>query len=139
MLVYNVVEFTATISLGGEMRILVVDDEPSVLDLFKSYLGGLKGYEVAIACNAAEGLEVFRSFKPDKVFSDWNMPGGGGSALIIGMTAEDFDLQNVAVVTGYGVSDEDALANINQALQLQIGAAFLKPLNLRLILEFVQK
>lgn len=122
-----------------KVKVLVVDDEPFILDLFKRYLGDLKGHEVAVACNAAEGIEVFRSFKPDRVFSDWNMPGGGGGALIMSIAAEDFDLQNVAVVTGYGVSNEEALDNINKALQLQIGAAFLKPLNLQLILGFVQQ
>ena len=61
---------------GGSERILVVEDEPTVLALTLDMLAGL-GYEVTTATNAAEALDIVRSdARIDLLFSDVVMPGG---------------------------------------------------------------
>jgi CheY-like chemotaxis protein len=62
--------------LGGAERILLVEDDPTVLALTLDILNGL-GYQAATATNAAEALEIIRSDTPiDLLFTDVVMPGG---------------------------------------------------------------
>jgi PAS domain S-box-containing protein len=61
---------------GGSERVLLVEDDPTVLALTLDMLTGL-GYAAVTATNAAEALEVIRSDAPiDLLFTDVVMPGG---------------------------------------------------------------
>jgi signal transduction histidine kinase len=61
---------------GGHERVLLVEDDPTVLTLTYDMLTGL-GYEVSTATNAAEALQVIQSeAEIDILFSDVVMPGG---------------------------------------------------------------
>lgn len=62
------------------MKVLVVDDEPSVRRLLQRYLGD-HGYEVTVADNGAEGLQAARDGGPDLILSDVSMPGMDGYEL----------------------------------------------------------
>lgn len=58
-------------------RILVVDDEPSIVRPLMFILKK-KGYEVLTASNGEEGLSVARAEKPDLIFLDVMMPKKNG-------------------------------------------------------------
>ena len=60
-------------------RILVVDDEPQIRRVMRTTLTG-SGYEVDDAKTGEEALEKVRTFRPDLVLLDINMPGMGGLA-----------------------------------------------------------
>jgi signal transduction histidine kinase/DNA-binding response OmpR family regulator len=61
---------------GGHERILLVEDDPTVLTLTLDMLTCL-GYQVATATNAADALEIIQSdAEIDLLFSDVVMPGG---------------------------------------------------------------
>ncbi|MDB5495919.1 MAG: sensor histidine kinase/response regulator [Phenylobacterium sp.] len=61
---------------GGTERILLVEDDPTVLALTLDMLIGL-GYAATTATHAAEALEIIRSDAPiDLLFTDVVMPGG---------------------------------------------------------------
>ena len=74
-------------------RILVVDDEPQIRRIMRTTLTGA-GYEVDDARTGEEGLEKVRSFRPDLVLLDINMPGMGGVAACRAMRADT----NVALI-----------------------------------------
>ena len=57
----------------GESQILVVDDEPDVLDLV-SYNLGQAGFAVETAADGAEGLRKARSAAPDLILLDLMLP-----------------------------------------------------------------
>lgn len=63
----------------SEGRILVVDDEPQIRRIMRTTLIG-EGYAVDDAKTGEESLEKLRSFRPDLVLLDMNMPGMGGLA-----------------------------------------------------------
>jgi two-component system, OmpR family, KDP operon response regulator KdpE len=69
------------------VRILVVDDEPQIRRIMRTTLTGA-GYEVDDAKTGEEGLEKLRSFRPDLVLLDINMPGMGGVAACKAMRAD---------------------------------------------------
>ncbi len=54
-------------------RVLIVDDDPKVLDLLGELLE-LEGYEVSLAANGSEALELVKTVGPDVVISDVVMP-----------------------------------------------------------------
>ncbi|MHB8620739.1 MAG: response regulator transcription factor [Chloroflexota bacterium] len=54
-------------------QVLVVDDEPKLVDVVRSYLQR-DGYQVLTAGNGAEALDVFRGAHPDLVILDVMLP-----------------------------------------------------------------
>lgn len=61
-------------------KIVVIDDDISTLESISSYLQEI-GYEVYIAVNGIDGLELIKQHKPDLVISDVMMPEMGGMEL----------------------------------------------------------
>lgn len=62
-------------------KILVVDDEPSILHLVASYLKA-EGYEVFTASDGPSGLKAARAYKPDLVVLDIMLPGLDGLEVL---------------------------------------------------------
>ena len=54
-------------------RILIVDDDEAARQTVRDALNGI-GYEVALAANGRDALEIQPSFNPDVIVSDVNMP-----------------------------------------------------------------
>jgi two-component system, OmpR family, phosphate regulon sensor histidine kinase PhoR len=61
-------------------RLLVVDDEVELLDIFRSHFAGR--YEVDTASSGAAAVERFVRQRPDVVFLDVNIPGTSGVELL---------------------------------------------------------
>jgi signal transduction histidine kinase/CheY-like chemotaxis protein len=61
--------------------VLVIDDDPSVLDLMDRSLRR-DGYEVRVAATGQAGLDLVRTLRPDVVVLDVMMPGMDGWAVL---------------------------------------------------------
>lgn len=79
-------------------KILIVDDEPLLIEIISDYL---EGYQVISAKNGKEGLEKVESEKPDLVISDINMPVMTGLKMLECLREKGINTP-VIVVTGYG-------------------------------------
>jgi len=64
-----------------EARLLVVDDEPNIVDLLATSLR-FAGFEVATARNGNEALRVAEQFRPDLLVLDVMMPGIDGFTVV---------------------------------------------------------
>ena len=62
-------------------KILVIDDEPSIINLVSAYLKP-EGYEVYTASDGNAGLKAARAFKPDLIILDLMLPGIDGIELL---------------------------------------------------------
>ncbi len=62
-------------------KILVVDDEPSIVNLVSSYLKA-EGYDVYVASDGPAGLKAARAYKPDLIVLDIMLPGMDGLELL---------------------------------------------------------
>ncbi len=62
------------------MKILIVDDSATPRLILRRELEGL-GHECVVAENGNQALELFRTFVPDVIVSDWMMPGMDGDEL----------------------------------------------------------
>src|SRR5512147_1347217 len=68
-------------------KILIVDDEPSILNLITAYLRP-EGYEVYTASDGPLGLQAARAYKPDLVVLDIMLPGIDGLELLTRLRRE---------------------------------------------------
>jgi two-component system, OmpR family, response regulator len=72
---------------GTPVRVLVVDDEPSLAELLSSVLR-YEGWEVRTAANGADAVRIAREFKPDAVVLDIMLPDFNGLEVLRRMRAE---------------------------------------------------
>jgi two-component system alkaline phosphatase synthesis response regulator PhoP len=62
-------------------KILVIDDEPSIVNLVTAYLKP-EGYEVYTAADGNSGLKAARAYKPDLIVLDLMLPGKDGFEVL---------------------------------------------------------
>ncbi|MCK9594482.1 MAG: response regulator [Candidatus Omnitrophica bacterium] len=84
-------------------KIVVVDDEPDVLKVEVFRLKKM-GYEVYVAVNGKEGLELIREKKPDLVLLDLRLPVMEGTEVCIQMKADE-GLRGIPVILVTASSD----------------------------------
>lgn len=116
--------------MSGNGRVLVMDDEAVIQDIMRAMLNILS-YEVEIASNGEEAVELFRkaheSGRPfDAVIVDLTIPGGmGGEEAIKRLSAIDRDVR--AIVTS-GYSADPIVTNFRD---YGFGDAIIKPFNIQ--------
>jgi PAS domain S-box-containing protein len=88
--------------------ILVVDDEPIILELLSQFLRA-DGHSVVVAGSVDEGLREVERHDFDLVFSDWRMPGRGGAELYVALCARTPDFKGrVIFLSGDALGTEVA-------------------------------
>src|SRR5262245_51037077 len=92
-------------------RVLVLDDEKSARESMREALEA-GGYEVVTSSTAPEALEAQRSFDPDVIVSDVNMPGMNGWAFLREL-GERPEAPPSIMVTSHG-SQEVAVESLRQ-------------------------
>ncbi|MBE9473977.1 MAG: response regulator transcription factor [Chloroflexi bacterium] len=65
----------------SKVKVLVIDDEESIINLVTSYLRP-EGYEIYTATDGQSGLQAFRAFNPDLIVLDIMLPGMDGIELL---------------------------------------------------------
>ncbi|MCB4790824.1 MAG: response regulator [Elusimicrobia bacterium] len=68
------------------IKVLVVDDEPEMLEFIKTGLD-LLGYEVLVTSSALEAIALTHKIKPDIVILDFIMPSIDGYSIFRGLSA----------------------------------------------------
>ena len=68
-------------------KILVIDDEPAILNLVTAYLRS-EGYEYYTAADGPSGLKAARTYRPDLVVLDIMLPGMDGIELLTQLRRE---------------------------------------------------
>lgn len=68
-------------------KILVIDDEPSILNLVSSYLKK-DGFEVYTSADGPSGLKAARAYKPDLIVLDLMLPGMDGLEVLTRLRRE---------------------------------------------------
>jgi two-component system alkaline phosphatase synthesis response regulator PhoP len=71
----------------SKTKILVVDDEPGILNLVTAYLRQ-EGYEYHTAADGEAGLKAARAFKPDLIVLDIMLPGLDGLEVLTRLRRE---------------------------------------------------
>ena len=104
---------------SGIARVLVVDDEPSILDLLSRTL---HQYQVDTASDAADALRLLRTGTTyDLMIADLNVPGADGLSLIRGARQIDATLP-IIIITGFSTE-----ASAIEAVNLGVTGYLTKP------------
>ena len=77
-------------------RVLLVEDDPVILRLLEVNFE-LEGYEVLLAHDGAEGIELARTERPDLVISDIMMPNVSGIELVEALKG-DGDTSGIPII-----------------------------------------
>ncbi len=137
----------------GAPRVMVVDDEASVLDVFREYLAA-EGYEITAISSGEEAVRMLPSARPDVILTDLNLPGLSGLDVMRHARAADPEVA-VIVVTGYAsassaidalrqgaydyVTKPPELYDVAQIVQRAIASRRLRETNRRLLAELRAK
>jgi CheY-like chemotaxis protein len=89
-----------------EFRVLVVDDEEDILNLFKLMLGNaIKNTRIDVACNGHEAIENFKNNHYDVIVMDLHMPVMDGHEAFLRLRdmcgTEERSMPSVVFCTGY--------------------------------------
>ena len=106
-------------------KVLVVDDEPSIVELLYRFLTS-RGCNVSTAAGGHAALEALLSDAPDITVLDLRMPGMDGLEVLQAIRGEGLDAGKIWAISGYA-SDSDA----REALRLGAADFINKPLDLK--------
>jgi len=95
--------------MSDTKRILIIDDEPTALDLLHRIVSAA-GYDTVLAANGEEGLARFHEEQCDLVITDMVMPVKDGLQTILDLRAEAPNLPVIAISGGGTISKERYLA-----------------------------
>ena len=87
---------------AGEARLLVVDDEETILELLSGSLR-LAGFEVTTAASGMEALRVAAASRPDLIMLDVMMPDGDGFEVVRRMRSSGPDVPVIFLSARDGV------------------------------------
>jgi excisionase family DNA binding protein len=115
---------------AGKKRVLVVDDDPRIVDLFEQLLNRDGRFEVKTAMTGYDAGLLTESFKPHLMILDYMLPDINGN-VVCKRVREKPQLQGIKVLCVSGVINEDEIDGL-----LKAGAdAFLqKPFNIATLL-----
>jgi DNA-binding NtrC family response regulator len=119
--------------MAARRRILIVDDDPMVLFVFRDTLRELgDAYEIVTTQSGLEGLDKVKEARFDLVITDLNIPDLNGVALTEGIRQACPD-SVVVWITAYGCHSRSA-----DAKRLKIYRCYDKPLEVDRILEIAR-
>ena len=125
-------EISAPIGPKSSLNVLVVDDEPRVLEVVSAYLR-CDGHSVSTAASGREGLEKFRRNQFDLVLLDRVMPemSGDQTARFIKQVNQNIP---VIMLTGYG-----ALIEVSGSQPAAVDVVLSKPVTLDALRKTIGK
>ena len=104
-------------------KILIVDDDPDILELYKTGLEDF-GFEVLVAANGQEGLDQIRVDAPDLVLLDIMLPQVHGLDVLAKIRADEAT-KNLKVIVLSALSEQ---STIGRARELGIDDYIVKSL-----------
>lgn len=115
-------------------KVLIVDDEPNIVTALE-FLFRRSGYDVRLATNGAEALELVDSYRPDVVLLDVMMPVKSGYEVCQKMR-ERPELAQIRIVM---LSAKGSEAEVNKGLSLGADLYVTKPFSTRELVATIDR
>jgi CheY-like chemotaxis protein len=115
----------------ADATVLIVDDEPELLEIFATWLGR-NGCKVLTAVNGAEALKVLASEQVHALISDIRMPIMDGVTLIRRLYEMKIRVPSIIFVSGFGDVD------VREMHALGVEALLSKPLSRKSLLDALE-
>ena len=113
--------------------ILIVDDEPDILEALAEFIETLGDFKIYRAANGNDALSILSHTKADLVISDIRMPHGNGIFLIEALQEKLKSGLNFIFMTGYADLTRE------QALKLGAKEIFHKPFDVTALADYICK
>ena len=110
----------------GPKRVLIVEDDPHIVELFEDALGNDGRLEIRSASTGYDAGLLTESFRPDLILLDYMLPDVNGD-LVLKRIREREDLASTRVILISGVVDQD---EIDALLKAGADAFIQKPFDL---------
>ncbi len=115
----------------GKTRILVVDDDPQIVELFVDVLKRDGRFEVATASTGYDAGVQTQSFQPDIVILDYMLPDINGN-VVCKTIRDNPDLSSIKILIISGLINQ---AEIDQLLSAGANDFIKKPFNIAKVIE----
>ena len=115
----------------GRKKILVVDDDPQIVDLMYDVLSQKDRFEVRTATTGYDAGVVSAEFKPDLMVLDYMLPDVNGN-VVCETVRKNQDLRSMRIVVVSGAVDQE---EVDGLLQAGADAFVKKPFDVRQLLK----
>lgn len=119
------------------IRILVVDDDPFMLELLQDVIHSFGQYDVMTASSAREGLAALAATPPGLLVCDLSMPGMDGIEFLSAVAAAGYP-GKVVLLSGLDKDMVQAAQGLARAQGLDVVGAFAKPVGLAQLHEVLR-
>ncbi len=116
------------------MKILIIDDEPNILENTGEYLE-FSGYEVIVATDGLSGIEAAKTHLPNLIISDLMLPGLDGHAVLKTLQ-DDPDMKHIPVIITSGNVQKAVIDDVMAKGAVRFLA---KPYNTAILLETIRQ
>ncbi len=118
---------------NGKRKVLVVDDDPEIVELFVDVLERDGRFEVKTASTGYDAGMLTRQFMPDLMILDYMLPDVNGNVVCRTVRANP-DFENMKIIIVSGVVNQD---EINDLLKAGADDFVKKPFNIEKLIERV--
>lgn len=119
----------------GKYRVLIVDDDPNIVELFMDVFQRDDRFEIKTAATGYDAGLLTVSFRPDLVILDYMLPDINGNVVCQRIRAnKDYEAIKIIIVSGVVNQDE-----IDQLLQSGADEFIKKPFNIENLMRRVEK
>ena len=121
-------------SKSSTSTILIVDDQPDIIDSVTGYLNGQNNYRFLQAVNGQMACEVAEKRRPDLIIMDWEMPLMNGYQALLKIKNNP-EISHIPVIMATGRSSSD---DLDQALNAGAADYIRKPIEKQELLARVR-
>jgi len=118
----------------GKKRVLVVDDDPKIVDLMRDLLAQDERIEVRTAATGYDAGVVTTEFKPDLMILDYMLPDINGN-VVCQTVRKNKDLAAMRIIIVSGVVNQD---EIDDLLDAGADEFMKKPFDVKRLMELVE-
>lgn len=97
---------------GREQRVCIIDDDDNIREIYATALE-LDGYQLLLAKNGAEGIELVRKYMPDIILLDLQMPVKNGMEVLEDLKGDE-ELNRIPVVILSNIDSEESFDAIGK-------------------------
>lgn len=119
---------------GGKQRILVVDDDPQIVELFVDVLSQDKRFDIKTAATGYDAGVLSEQFKPHLMILDYMLPDINGN-VVCKTVRDNPNLSGMIIVMVSGVVNQD---EIDGLLEAGANEFVKKPFNIEKLLDRIR-
>ena len=117
------------------IRVLVVDDDPNIIELFVDVLAADSRFAVATATTGYDAGVLTHQFRPDVVVLDYMLPDINGN-IVCRTIREDTELSHIKIIIISGMVNS---ADVDRLMAAGADEFIKKPFNIETVIERITK